>query len=115
MEIFNIEDFKKGWLCGDFEPSLFRSKEVEVAHQFHPMGYIGPYHYHCVATEYNYIVRGKVFLQRWNHAHMIFEKQGWIVSPKEYFITKFLEDTDLIVIKTPSLPNDKYDSIISGG
>ena len=34
MDTFKLEDFTKGWLVGDFEPSLIRSKDIEVAVRF---------------------------------------------------------------------------------
>jgi len=112
MQRFRIKDFKKGWFFGNFKPALFQNKDVEVAHQFHPKGYVGPAHFHAIATEYNYIVRGAVALyQKYDgvtSGSCYIEGEGWVVNPGEYFETKFCEDTDLIVIKTPSVPGDWY-------
>ena len=101
----SIDKMTNGWFIGDFEPSILQTKEFEVAHHFYAKGFKGTPHTHKVATEYNYVVRGKARVS------------GLIVEPGDIFIylpgevsdVEFLEDTDLIIVKTPSLPEDKYD------
>jgi len=48
MKIFNIEDMFKGWFIGNFEPSVIKTKEFEVAHHFHKKDYVDSEgsHYH---------------------------------------------------------------------
>ena len=51
MKVFNIKDFWKGWIIGDFEPSIFKNQFFEVAHHKHKAGEYPPKHTHKIATE----------------------------------------------------------------
>lgn len=100
----NIKNFTNGWIIGDFNPALLKTKDFEIAHHFYPKGFKGIQHTHKIATEYNYILSGKLV------ASEIMLESGdiFIYEPHDVSNVLFLEDTNLIIIKTPSLPNDKY-------
>lgn len=104
MIIKRIEDFKGGWFIGDFNPSIYRTNEFEVAVHFYDKGQIWDAHYHAVAKEINYIISGKMLLQGKEL------KTGNVFSLEPYEIAdpEFLEPTAIVVIKTPSIPSDKY-------
>ena len=36
----------KGWFVGDFEPSVYKTKEFEVGYFTHKKGEKWPFHYH---------------------------------------------------------------------
>lgn len=112
METFDISKMINGWLIGNFTPSVLKTEDFEIAHHKHPANYTGPYHYHKVATEYNYIVSGEVWIYLYNDGRkskqILTPGLGWIVRPGQYFETYFNKPTDLIVIKTPSLIGDKF-------
>ena len=93
-----------GWLVGNFEPSLFKNTHVEVAHHTHDKGYIGDRHTHKIATELTYIVRGELVASD----HHLVAGDIFIYYPNEVADVEFLEDTDLVVIKWPSVVDDKY-------
>ena len=104
MDVYNIKDFKNGWFIGNFNPSIFKNPFFEVAHHTHKAGYIGPLHTHKVAEEVTYIVKGRL-----NASGKVLKTGDMFVyHPDEVADVMFLEDTDLIVIKWPSVPNDKY-------
>jgi len=106
MKKYNISEMYNGWFIGNFEPSIIKTKDFEVAHHTHKKGYVNPEgkHYHKICTEVNYIVNGKVSI-----SEEIYNKGDFFVYyPNEISNVIFLEDTDLIVIKTPSVPSDKY-------
>ena len=104
MDVYNIKDFKNGWFIGNFNPSIFKNPFFEVAHYTHKAGYIGPLHTHKVAEEVTYIVKGRL-----NASGKVLKTGDMFVyHPDEVADVMFLEDTDLIVIKWPSVPNDKY-------
>ena len=63
MQIFKIEDMKKGWFIGDFEPSTFKTSLFEVGTTLHPKGSSWDTHYHKEGTEINYLVEGKMTIQ----------------------------------------------------
>ena len=117
MKIFNIKDFKDGWVIGNFEPALFRTKDIEIAVHDYPKHtrYDNiDRHYHKVATEYNIILEGKISLdvpemfRDFSRAHILSKGDGWIYKPLERSYVIFLENTKLLIIKTPSVPGDKY-------
>jgi len=104
MDIFNIEDMKGGWFVGNFTPSAHNTEQFEVAFARHHKGQKWDAHYHKKATEINYLIRGKMTIQETTlKAGDIF-----ILKPYEVADPVFLEDCELIVIKTPSVIGDKY-------
>ena len=107
MDVYNIKDFKGGWFIGDFNPSVFKNCFFEVAHHTHLAGYKGPLHTHKISTEVTYIVRGAVKI-----ADKIYAKGDMFVYyPNEISDVIVLQDVDLIVVKWPSIPSDKYDGV----
>lgn len=104
MDVYNIKDFKNGWFIGNFEPSIFKNPFFEIAHHFHPAGFKGEPHTHYVATEVTYIVKGKLTASGKN----LSTGDMFIYYPNEVADVVFHENTDLVVIKWPSVPNDKY-------
>lgn len=105
MQTANIKDFVKGWFYGAFKPTLCHSEHTEIGLHHYKNGFVSEPHVHVIATEINIIVRGKIdFNDKWTMS----DGDIWVTEPGEYFRIEFLEDTDLIVVKTPSLPLDKY-------
>lgn len=104
MKLANIKDFKMGWFIGDFEPTLLKTPAFEIAHHSYKKDFAAEPHTHKVATEYNYIVSGK--LTTWGQT--LGPGDIFIYEPLDVTDVIFLEDTELIIIKTPSLPGDKY-------
>jgi|TARA_B100000965_G_scaffold51096_1_gene37944 quercetin dioxygenase-like cupin family protein len=104
MKQSNINDFKGGWFVGDFEPSIFKNPFFEVAHHSHKKGCETFPHYHKVTQELNYILRGEVKV---SGKHF---KSGdmWIYEPNDVSDVEFLADTDLVIVRWPSIPSDKY-------
>lgn len=104
MRTFKISDCTNGWFIGDFEPCVLRTPAFEAAHHFYEKGFKGTPHIHKVATEYNYIVRGKLVAS----GKMLSDGDIFVYGPSDVSEVEFLEDTDLLIIKTPSVPDDKY-------
>lgn len=104
MKVSNINSFNSGWLVGNFSPTLFKSSDVEIGHHTYPSGYISDRHYHKVSIEYNYILKGKLIAD----GQTLSTGDIFIYEPHEESNVFFLEETDLIIIKAPSLPGDKY-------
>jgi len=99
-----LQEYKKGWLVGDFDPALFKSKEVEIGLKEYTKGIREEKHHHKIATEYTIVITGKVKM-----LNQIFVA-GDIVKIEPNVENEFecLEDAKVLVIKTPSVPNDKY-------
>ena len=56
MNIHKLDDMVKGWIAGDFSPSVVKTKNFEVAIQTHEKGYKAPLHLHKKFIEINVIV-----------------------------------------------------------
>jgi len=109
MKIDNINRFKGGWFLGNFEPSLLKSMDFEVAHQHHKKGVKSTPHIHKISTEYNYIVKGKIKLGAGKGSLILSDGGIFIYEPYDVSNVEFLKNTDLIVIRIPSSPGDKYE------
>ena len=104
MEVYNIKNMIKGWFVGDFEPSVLKTKDFEVGFKEYKKGDIEKKHYHKKAIELTFIARGKVIL-----FDRIFNEGDIIqINPGEQTSFEVLEDTLTVVVKTPSVANDKF-------
>ena len=94
----------KGWFVGNFEPTLYKTNDCEVAVKTYTAGDYEKAHYHKIATEITVITKGeiKMFDQEF--------KPGDIIVTEPGDITDFLAITDSInvVVKIPGVNNDKY-------
>jgi quercetin dioxygenase-like cupin family protein len=104
MKVFRAIEWKGGWFAGDFEPAAYRTKDFEVCLKRHPKGEKWPAHYHKVATEINYLIRGTMTLR----GEKFTAGDVFVLEPGEIADPEFLEDSEMIVIKAPSAKNDKY-------
>ena len=93
-----------GWFIGNFEPSVFKNEHFEVAHHRHPAGYKTPLHTHKIAQELTYILNGKLSIR----GQILSKGQMFLYEPLEIADAEILEDVELIVVKWPSVPSDKY-------
>ena len=96
MRVEQLKNMKAGWFIGNFEPSLFKTNDCEVAVKTYKKGDKESKHYHKIATEYTVIIKGKV--RMFNHIY------------EEGDATDFeaLEDAMNVVVKMPGANNDKY-------
>ena len=104
MKKIFLKDFTRGWLVGNFEPSLLKSNDIEVAIQTYKAGNKESQHYHKVGTEISLMVSG---IASFNEK-ILNEGEGVIIEPKESNIFKAISDCKVLVIKHPSDTNDKY-------
>lgn len=104
MEISRIENMKDGWFVGNFNPSVYLTTDFEVCYKTHLKGEKWDTHYHKESTEINYLIKGSMIIQN------ICLKTGdiFVIRPYEVADPVFLEDCTLIIIKTPSVPGDKF-------
>lgn len=88
---------------GNFQPALFFSKEIEVGLKRFRAGQCEPNHYQRTAHEVTIIVRGRCLLADRDL------REGDILTIPPGVPADFRAITDciLLVIKYPSLPNDK--------
>jgi hypothetical protein len=104
MDLSRIEDYFRGWIIGDFEPSLLKTSDFEVGILQHSKNEFWAPHVHKVVTEYNVLISGLLLL----NDYLIHPGDIFVIKPGELSTPKFLEDCTILVIKTPSIPSDKY-------
>jgi hypothetical protein len=104
MKSARLENMVKGWFVGDFEPTLLRSKDCEVAVKHYKAGDREDTHHHRVATEITLIVSGEVMMmgRKWCAGDIV------LVEPGEATDFVALTDAVNVVVKTPSVAGDKY-------
>lgn len=104
MKRFKIENFTKGWFIGNFEPSIIKTKDFEVAVKFYKKGEQENSHVHKIADEFTVITFGKC---RMNNQIL---KKGDIIWIEKGESTDFeaLEECATTVVKIPSVLGDKY-------
>ena len=107
MHITKLTEFHRGWIIGDFTPSLFNSKDFEVGLLTHLKGEKWPTHYHLIATEYNILVSGEMSI----NGIKIFKGDVFVISPGEVVDPIFHEDCTVLCVKIPSVPGDKYELV----
>lgn len=104
MKNAKLADMVRGWFVGNFEPTLYRTNNVEVAVKTYKTGDFEEAHYHKIATEITVINEGKVkmFDKIWEHGDII------VAEPNDVTSFEALTDAVLTVVKLPGANNDKY-------
>lgn len=97
-------NYTRGWLIGNFEPSIKKTTEFEVGILSHKKNEKWGFHYHKESIETNILLEGKMLIngKLLNAGDLFIFNKNMIACPI------FLEDCKLICIKTPSVPCDKY-------
>jgi quercetin dioxygenase-like cupin family protein len=104
MKVAKLDTMVNGWFVGNFEPTLLKTTDVEVAVKSYKKGDCEEKHYHKIATEITVIVSGKVKMN-----NTIYEAGDIIViEPNESTNFEALEDTVCSVVKYPGANDDKY-------
>lgn len=105
MKTSKLKDMFKGWFIGNFEPSLYKTNDVEVAIKEYKSGDYEERHHHKIATEYTAVVSGKVRMNgiEYGAGDII------VMEPGEATDFECLEDgTVNVVVKIPGANSDKY-------
>lgn len=104
MKLYKLSDMTKGWFVGNFEPTLYRTNDVEAAIKSYKAGDSEASHYHKIATEITVIISGTVKMNGVEYS------KGDIIMIEPGESTDFLAVTDSVnaVIKLPGANNDKY-------
>lgn len=104
IEKHDLADMFKGWFIGNFEPSLYKTNDVEVGVKSYTAGEYEASHHHKIATEFTVIISGKVEMSGVQYG------PGAIIKIEPNTSTDFraLTDTTTVVVKVPGASNDKY-------
>lgn len=108
MKTAKLSNMIKGWFVGNFDPSLYKTDDVEVAIKLYKSGDYEEMHHHKIATEITVIVSGRVKMNKNEFA------SGDIIVVKPNEATDFLviEDTATAVVKIPGAKDDKYRGVV---
>ena len=104
MKKADLKDFFKGWFIGNFDPSLIKTNDVEVAIKKYKAGDHEDSHYHKIATEITAIVSGEVEM---NGIKYIAD-DIIVIEPNDRTDFKCLTDVVTVVVKYPGANDDKY-------
>jgi hypothetical protein len=100
---YNLENFTGGWFMGNFEPSLLKNDNFEIAVKRFAAGSIEPLHFQRTAVEFTIVISGHCILAGIKCGPNDIIK----IDPLELADFQAIEDCVLISIKYPSIPNDK--------
>lgn len=105
MRVAKLEKMLKGWFIGNFEPSVCKTNDVEVAVKKYKKGDSEEKHYHKIATEYTVILSGRVKMNNVEYC----AGDIIVMEPEEATDFECLEDGTInVVVKLPSVKNDKF-------
>ena len=104
MKIYNLNDMTKGWFVGDFAPTIYKTKDVEVAVKSYKAGECEAAHYHKVATEITAITKGRVKM----FGQVFRENDVILVEPGDATDFQAITDAQTVVVKIPGVLGDKY-------
>ena len=104
MKTAKLNEMTKGWFIGNFEPSLYKTNDVEVAVKSYKAGDHEQKHHHKIATEFTLVVQGtvKMFDREFSEGDII------VVEPGDSTDFTALTDAENVVVKIPGANNDKY-------
>jgi len=105
MQRAKLSDMFRGWFIGDFEPSVLRTKDFEVAILTHHKGEVWPKHYHKEAIEINVLLEGSMSIggEELRAGDIFVFEKNEIADPV------FHENCKIVCVKTPSVIGDKYE------
>ena len=103
-EKFLLDHMIRGWFIGNFEPTVFRTTDVEVGIRQYKSGDYEKSHHHKIATEITVIQKGLVEMNGIRY------REGEIIKLDPGVSTDFkaITDTTTVVVKIPGANNDKY-------
>lgn len=99
-----LEDMIGGWFVGAFTPTLAHCEAAEVAVQHFAAGRVEAEHHHLAATEITVLVSGRAIMC----GREIVAGDILVLPPGTATSFTALEDCVTAVVKTPSVPGDKY-------
>ena len=104
MNKINLNKMIGGWFIGNFEPSIHKTTDFEVGIKNYKKGECVEKHYHKIALEYTIIIEGEAIMNgiQYNAGEVI------KVEPFEVSDFKAITDVKSVVVKIPSVINDKY-------
>ena len=102
--VSSLDHMKNGWFVGHFSPAVLNSDHFEVAVKYSKKGDSEARHVHRVAREITVVAKGAIRM----NGQVYNERDILLLPPNTPSDLQALEDSITVVVKTPSLPNDKF-------
>jgi hypothetical protein len=93
----------RGWFIGDFDTAVYRTKDFEVTYQKNPRSQTAS-HIHKLVYEITLVISGCQIC----NGEMFKAGDICVLEPGDISQIEYLEETEVVTIKTPSIPSDKY-------
>ena len=93
----------RGWFIGDFDGAVHRTKDFEVTYQKNPRSQTAS-HIHKLVYEITLVISGCQIC----NGQMFAAGDICILEPGDISQIEYLEETEVVTIKTPSIPDDKH-------
>jgi hypothetical protein len=104
MQRYKLSDTgARGWFIGDFDGAVHRTKDFEVNYQKNPRGPT-PSHTHKIVHEIQLVISGKMLV----NGEIFLPGDICMLEPNDISQIEYLEDTETVAIKFPSVPSDKH-------
>jgi hypothetical protein len=93
----------RGWFIGDFDGAVHRTKDFEATYQKNPRTQT-PSHIHKIAHEITLVISGRQIC----NGEIFSAGDICILEPGDVSQIEYLEETEVVTIKVPSVPSDKH-------
>lgn len=103
MKTYQIDDFTNGWFIGNFQPTIFSTRDFEVSVKWFNEGDKERNHKQLIATELTIVVSGTIRMNTQEFS----ERSIIEIEPDEPCEFESVTKSILVCVKFPSLPNDK--------
>lgn len=104
MKISKLSDCgQRGWFIGNFAEAAFKTKDFEVTYQKNSRGQTAS-HIHKIVHEITLVISGRQIC----NGKMFGPGDICILEPGDISQIEYLEETEVVTIKTPSVPSDKH-------
>lgn len=104
MQRYKLSDSgARGWFIGDFDGAVHRTKDFEITYQKNPRGKTDS-HVHKLITEITLVISGRQLC----NGEIFGAGEICVLEPGDNSQIEYLEETEVVTIKTPSIPSDKY-------
>ena len=103
MKVYSLDDMVRGWFVGDFSPAIVTTPFFELGVLTRKKGENCHNHIHISSTEVNVLLDGKMTLNGTD----LKQNDVFILDKNEESDATFHEDCRILVLRVPSITNDK--------
>ena len=104
MQRYKLSDSgARGWFIGDFDTAVYRTKDFEVTYQKNSRGQTAS-HIHKLVHEITLVISGSQIC----NGEIFKAGDICVLEPGDISQIEYLEETEVVTIKAPSIPSDKY-------